>query len=72
MNKIILSILTVLTSFCGSFNYIIGSRNWNLYKLKTLYYTKTQSESDLYLLIDNFLKNYDSIENILENHNAGS
>jgi hypothetical protein len=71
MNKVIFLILNFLTVFFGPFKGIRNSNNWNFYKLKTLYYTRTLSDSELYSLIDDFLKNHNSINVITETHTMG-
>lgn len=66
MNKVIFLILNFLTVFFGPFKGIRNSNNWGFYKFKALCYTKTQSENELYSLIDNYLNSHKSITNITE------
>lgn len=68
MNKVIFLILNFLTVFFGPFKGVRNSNNWGFYKLKTLCYIKTQSENELYSLIENFLNSHKSITSITENY----
>jgi hypothetical protein len=55
MNKFIFNVLSLITKFSGKLVPYIGSKNWELYKLTTLYYTRTLSNVELISLMDDYL-----------------
>lgn len=69
MNKLILSVFVLLTKLSGSLIPTIGSKNWSLYKLRTLYYTRTLPESEVYSLVEGFLEKNDSVQSVIKKHN---